>query len=139
MSILKTALRWLLGIAFVAAGINHFWHPDFYLKIMPDYLPWHRELVYASGVCEMVAGALLLHRQTQSLAAWGIIAMLVVFFTVHIHMLVHADRYPEVSPAFLWGRLLLQFVLIAWAWWYTGPIFPKTPGYGEVSRPRHRD
>jgi len=119
MRLVKLALRLLLGIFFVLAGINHFVNPDFYMNIMPDYFPFHYALVLLSGVTEIVAGAMLFYGPTVRLGAWGIVAMLVIFFTVHIHMIVHADRYPNVPPWALWLRIVLQFVFIAWAWWYT--------------------
>ena len=50
MNFAKLFLKWVLGIVFVLAGINHFLNPDFYLKIMPTYLCCHLFLVYLSGV-----------------------------------------------------------------------------------------
>jgi uncharacterized membrane protein len=47
------ALRALVGPLFVVAGVLHFKRTRWYLSIMPDYLPAHRELVYASGVAEI--------------------------------------------------------------------------------------
>ncbi|HUZ59575.1 MAG TPA: hypothetical protein VMU83_12410 [Hanamia sp.] len=29
----------LLILLYIGAGINHFWHPDFYFAIIPSYLP----------------------------------------------------------------------------------------------------
>ena len=130
MHIIKTALRWLLSVFFLGAGVNHFWHPAFYTNIMPTYLPWHLELVYLSGIFEILFGAMLLIPRYQTLGAWGIIALLVVFLTVHIHMLINDHLYPTVSPTFLWIRLLLQAPLIAWAFWYThrpAPVVGTTP------------
>jgi uncharacterized membrane protein len=46
---LKFIMKWLMGLFFVVAGVNHFLRPDFYMKIMPPYLPWHFPLVYLSG------------------------------------------------------------------------------------------
>ena len=46
----------LLVILFVAGGVNHFVSPEVYLKIMPDYLPWQRSLVYVSGFFEILGG-----------------------------------------------------------------------------------
>jgi hypothetical protein len=43
-------LKYLLAVFFVFAGANHFRNPDFYLAMMPPYLPWHVPLVYLSGV-----------------------------------------------------------------------------------------
>lgn len=82
MSKPKTVLKYLYGIFFVLAGINHFVNSPFYLKIMPPYLPWHLFLVELSGLCEIGLGILLLIPQFTSLGGWGLIALLIaVFFT----------------------------------------------------------
>ena len=116
---LKTALKWLLGVLFVAAGVLHFVRPDFYLKIMPPYLPWHYELVLISGAFEIIGGIGLLIPRFTVAAAWGLIALLFAVFPANLHMALHAEQYPDFSPAALWGRLPLQGVLIAWAYWFT--------------------
>jgi uncharacterized membrane protein len=112
-------MRWVLGVLFVAAGVNHFRSPDFYTRIMPPYLPWHAELVAVSGVFEILLGALLLVPRYSRLAAWGLIALLVAMFPANVHMAAHAEQYPEVGPALLWARLPFQAVLVAWAYWFT--------------------
>ena len=116
---MKTPLRWLFGILFILAGLNHFRSPDFYVNIMPPYLPWHRELVAISGVAEIALGALLLFRRWAVLAGWGLIALLVAVFPANLHMAMHPDLYPSLAPAALWMRLPLQGLLIAWAYSYT--------------------
>src|SRR3954451_6045991 len=55
----------LLGITFLTAGTLHFLRPRMYEAIMPRYLPAHRELVYASGVAEVVRGAGELHARAR--------------------------------------------------------------------------
>jgi uncharacterized membrane protein len=112
-------MRWLLGVLFVLAGVNHFVNPDFYIKIMPPYLPWHQELVAVSGVAEVVLGILLLIPKSTVLAAWGLIALLIAVFPANLHMALNAELYPQFSPVALWVRLPLQGVLIAWAYWFT--------------------
>jgi uncharacterized membrane protein len=104
---------------FVFSGVNHFVHPEVYLKIMPPYLPLHRELVYASGAFEVALGILLLAPKTSRFAAWGLIALLVAVFPANIFMATHPEQYPEMYPFLLWLRLPLQGVLVAWAWAYT--------------------
>jgi uncharacterized membrane protein len=116
---LKLAMKWLLGLLFVAAGVNHFRDPDFYVRIMPPYLPWHRELVLVSGVFEIALGVALLVPRLTVAAAWGLIALLVAVFPANLHMALNADLYPPIPPAVLWARLPLQGVLIAWAYWFT--------------------
>jgi len=115
---LKTALRWLFGILFVLAGLNHFRSAGFYINMMPPYLPWHRELVTISGVAEIFLGAMLLFRRWTSLAGWGLIALLIAVFPANLHMALNPRLYPSISPVLLWIRLPLQGLLIAWAYRY---------------------
>ncbi len=119
MRTFKLVTKWLCGVLFVAAGVNHFVRPDFYVRIVPPYLPWPRELVLVSGVAEVLLGVLLLIPRTTVLAAWGLIALLIAVFPANLHMALHTGQYPEVPARALWLRLPLQGVLIAWAWWYT--------------------
>ena len=109
------------SILYVASGINHFWHQDSYVGIMPDHYAHPRELVRLSGAAEMLGGTGLLVPVTRQFSAVGIVAMLVVFLDVHQSMLRHSERFPKVPKWALWARVPLQFVLIAWAWRYARP------------------
>lgn len=119
MRTLNLATKWLLGLLFIAAGVNHFVNPAFYVKIMPPYLPWHRELVLVSGAFEILGGAGLLIPPLTRAAAWGLIALLIAVFPANVHMALHPGAFPEIPPAALWGRLPLQAALIAWAYRFT--------------------
>ena len=105
-----------MSVLYVLAGINHFRNPDFYLKIMPNYIPLHSELVVLSGICEIILGILLLFNKTRNVAGWLIIAMLIAFMPVHIQMII--DYYGTPGKMFVVSliRLPLQFVLIWWAY-----------------------
>ena len=72
MNRLKMTSKFILSVFMIGAGMMHFAKPDFYLKIVPPYLPAHYELVILSGVCEVVLGVLLLVPRSSQLAAWGI-------------------------------------------------------------------
>lgn len=113
--------RWLLGLLFVAAGVLHLARPDVFLRAMPPYLPWHRELVIVSGVFEILGGVGLQVPRTRRAAAWGLIALLVAVFPANVHMALHPGEFPSLPPWTLWARLPLQPALIAWAWLYTRP------------------
>lgn len=107
---------WLLGLLFIAAGLYHFANPAFYIAIMPPYLPWHRELVFLSGVAEVALGALVLVPRTQRLASWGLIALLVAVFPANVHMVLHPELFPSIPVWALWARLPLQGVMVAWVY-----------------------
>ncbi len=119
MRVVKQILKWILAIAFVLAGINHFINPNFYLKMMLPILPAHLFLIRLSGVFEIVLGALLLIPKFTRLAAFGLMALLIAVFPANIYMAMNTELFPEFSPVALYLRLPLQFIIIAWAFWYT--------------------
>jgi uncharacterized membrane protein len=96
----------------------HFVKTRWYMSIMPDYLPAHRELVYASGVAEMVGALGTMHPRTCRPAGWFLIATLIAIFPANVHMALNADRFREVpggAPA-LWARLPVQGLFVYWVW-----------------------
>jgi len=107
-------------LLYISAGINHFVHPAFYLQIMPPYISWHQALVSISGICEIAFALLLLPVSTRKWGAWCIILLLVAVFPANIQMTINYAR--EDNPG-LWLsilRLPLQFLLIWWAYSFTG-------------------
>jgi uncharacterized membrane protein len=102
----------------VGAGTMHFIKPDFYLKIMPPYLPLHQELVYLSGFCEIALGMLLLFPRFSRFAAWCIVALLIAVFPANIYVYQHQDVLPA-PPILHFLRPPLQGVFILWAYWHT--------------------
>lgn len=95
----------------------HFLRPKGYVLAMPDYIPKKLELVYLSGITEFLAGLMLLFPSLRSYGALSIIIMLLLFFSVHIHMLT--PNYTTRIPRWvLWLRIPLQFFFIYWAYLY---------------------
>jgi uncharacterized membrane protein len=118
---LKQVLKYLFGLMFILAGINHFLKPEFYLPMMPPYIPAHELMVILSGIAEIVLGLLLFIPRFSRLAAWGMIALLVAVFPANLHMALNPELFPDVPQIGLWIRLPLQGVMIWWAWLYTKP------------------
>ena len=125
--------RIALAALFIVAGANHFLNTPFYMSIMPPYVPWHRPLVYLSGIVEVGLGALLLLRRWARLAAWGLIATLIAVFPANVHMALNAELYPAIPASLLWLRLPLQGVLLAWAYWHTRPAADSQPAFTRAS------
>ena len=103
---------------YIVAGFMHFIKPRMYMRIMPRYLPAHKELVYASGAAEVLLGFGLLFSETKDLAIFGIIAMLLVFLLVHFYMLSSKKAGAGIPAWALVLRIPLQFFLIWWAYFY---------------------
>lgn len=127
-----------LALFFIISGANHFFNQPFYLRMMPGYLPAHKLLVQLSGLLEMAGGIGVLVPETQSLAGYGLVALLVAVFPANVEMAIHPDRF--VASGFpLWGlyaRLPLQIPIILWAYWATRPEGSRTaqhsPGPVEI-------
>ena len=85
---------------------------------MPPYLPAHSSLVLLSGVVEMILGMMILSPATQSIAAWGIIILMVLFLPVHIYMLQNEEASLGLPKWVLILRIPLQFGLMYWAYQY---------------------
>lgn len=127
MKYLKIFSLILMAVFYVFAGVNHFRDPDFYLNIMPPYLPWHRELVSISGVAEIIIGVALLIPPLSRLAAWGAIALLIAVFPANVYLYQNPHLMPDVSETLHLIRLPLQAVAIAWAYWHTRPVSKPAP------------
>ncbi|MTI89055.1 MAG: hypothetical protein FH748_13945 [Balneolaceae bacterium] len=55
MSFISISVQlYIIGGLFIAAGLLHFIKPDMYVRIMPDYIPYHLAMVYISGVAEIL-------------------------------------------------------------------------------------
>ncbi len=106
---------WVFGLTMVAIGVTHFTHLEFFLKAMPPYLPWHRELVWISGVGEMAIGLGMLWGPTRWYAAWGAVALFVAVFPANIHIYRHQELFP-IPPVLHLIRLPMQALFILWAY-----------------------
>lgn len=124
----------LLGAFFIAAGANHFVHPAFYVRIVPDYLPDHALLVAISGVCECLGGIGMLIPTTRRAAGIGLIALLIAVFPANVQMAQHPQLYSDIgSAAAFLIRLPLQVILIFLVWWACRPAPPSSrPALGRL-------
>ena len=109
---------YFMGGMYIFAGLAHFWKPKAYVKIMPPYIPYHLFMVYLSGVLEVLFGALVMIPETQTIGAWGIIAVLIGVFPANIDMLVRYKGKKLWWKVSLWLRLPVQLWLIYWAWMF---------------------
>ena len=111
-----------ISFFFINVGFDHFINPNFYLRIMPDYLPLHAEAVYLSGFFEILGGICVLHPRLRWMAGQGLILLLIAVFPANIHMAINPQQFSEIPLALLYFRLVLQFILILWVFKTTKPL-----------------
>ncbi len=105
----------------VAIGALHFTNPEPFVKIVPDYLPYHLVLVYTSGFFEVLGGVGLLIPRLSRAAAWILVILFIAVFPANLNQAVNNIPVAALphDPPLIWLRLPFQAVLVAWAWWFT--------------------
>jgi len=88
---------------------------------MPPWIPAHLELVYLSGVFEVMGGVGVLIPRFRALAGAGLVALLVAVYPANLYMAFNPELFPDIPVAALYVRLALQFVAFYWAYSVTRP------------------
>ena len=112
---------------------GHILHPRSVVDLIPPVFPLRMELSYASGVLE-VAFAVLIWTPWAQITGWAIIAYLVLVLPFNVYGWTVASNVPSYvnAPAYLWIRVPMQAVFIAFAYFGTRasaatPPDPRTP------------
>ena len=117
---LRKGLLWMLSLFFIAAGLNHFVNPGFYLPLIPAYFPWKEGINWLSGLLEVMLGFGLLFPKLRDLAAWGIIVLLLLFIPSHVYFIQIGSCVEDglcVPSWVAWVRLLIIHpLLVLWAY-----------------------
>jgi len=117
----KKMTIYFMSAGYIYIGIRHFIDPDFFLAIMPDYLPLHLEAVYLSGFFEILLGGMLLFKKYRKVAGWGLIALLIAVFPANIYLAQNevAQQILNISQTTAIVRLPFQALFIGLAYWHT--------------------
>tara|TARA_B110001450_G_C17493038_1_gene429182 strand:- start:14 stop:400 length:387 start_codon:yes stop_codon:yes gene_type:complete len=107
---------YVISILFIYAGVAHFTNPQFYIKIIPSFIPFKQFLVDLSGVLEIIGGLLILFNQTRKTGVYLLVGLLVLFFVVHFDMLFtfQVSENMLLNKSLLLMRIIIQFILIYW-------------------------
>ncbi len=106
-----------MAIFYVTAGIMHFVKPKLYISIIPPYIPQPRLVNSLAGMIEVVLGLGLVFEPTRTVAAYGIILLLIAVFPANLYMYQRKNK--GLPRWLLLLRLPLQLLLIGWAYIYT--------------------
>ena len=100
----------------MGVGIDHFRRSEWYVEIVPPFLPYKHELVLISGVAEIILGFMLLLPKMRFIAGNGLILLLVLVYPANIYLAYTNGAALDTSPLIAWGRLPIQFVFIGVAY-----------------------
>jgi uncharacterized membrane protein len=118
----RAAMRLIMAVFYAAAGVLHLAAPDKLLAITPDFVPFAKQLIFITGLCE-IAGAVALPTQRLRWAAgvaFALYALLV--WPANIKHAVEGIAIPGMPTSWWYHgpRLALQPVIIWWALYCAG-------------------
>ncbi len=113
----RHAMRWAMALFYFGAGVLHLLAPDGFLAIMPGWVPFPRQVILVTGVCEIAGAVALL---TASLRWWAGVMLALYAICVFPANIKHAiENVPIDGVRLSWWyhspRLALQPVLVWWA------------------------
>ena len=109
----------VMGVFYISIGISHFTSPIWYVQIVPPYLPYKLELVYISGLFEILFGGMLFFKKTRFLAGWGLILLLIAVYPANIYLAQTNGAAMNTTSLIAWGRLPVQFIFVGLAYWHS--------------------
>ena len=104
---------------FMGGGITHFTNSEFFVSIMPPYLGYPLEIVYISGVFEILGAIGILLPKLRQWSGNGLFLLTLCVTPANVHMWMNPELFPDASPTALSIRLLVQVLLLACIWWST--------------------
>ena len=126
----------MLAAAYLVVGIIHLRSPGAFMPIMPDWVPFPRETVLVTGVCEIAGAVALLIPRLRWWAGVMLAAYAVCVFPANIKHAVEgvAVGGTALGPWYHVPRLLFQPVIVWWAlfaggvtdWPFSGPQRAET-------------
>ena len=129
MSVLTHMLRsigsFLIGIALIFIGIDHFLNTEWYVPIVPSLLGVPGFWVLFSGVVEIVVGLGLLFPKTRTYASLSGAWLMVFLYIANANMWINNIPLDGITYSTPWhvARLVIQIILILLLCWI-GEITP---------------
>ena len=126
---MKRVVQILVGLFFLFAGVMHFVVDDAFARIVPPVLPYPYEIVWITGVMELVFAALLIAGRYLVWTGRILSVFLLCVLPANIYMAIAqiplGDETPD--PVLLWVRVAMQFPFIALILWATGGWASASP------------
>jgi uncharacterized membrane protein len=112
-----------MGVMLVFTGISHFLFPEGMALMLPDFIPFKKEVIYLTGVIEIAAAAGLLIPRFRKMTAWLLIIFFIAILPANIHAAIHHVNLRTASfdgsgLNYLWFRVPLQILFIAWVYYF---------------------
>lgn len=105
----------------VFTSIGHFAFSKGMTMMLPEFVPFKTEIIYITGIIEIIAAVGLLIPGTQCLTGWLLIIFFILILPANIYASMKSINYQTGSfdgngLGYLWFRVPLQILFIAWVY-----------------------
>jgi uncharacterized membrane protein len=122
----ETCARVGLTLLLFVTALGHFARTQGMVAMLPDWVPYRTELVYGTGVLELLgAVGLWVPGMTRAVGIL-LILMFLGFLPVNLYAAVNRIDFGghEMGPVYLLARVPFQLLLVGWTYWATGQRKP---------------
>lgn len=118
---LPLAARIAMCVMLCFTAIGHVVLTKGLAMMIPDVVPFKIELVYLTGILEVLLGIGLLIPSVRRYAAWALIVFFILILPTNIYAaIIHLDyetgTFDGSGVAYLWFRVPLQLLFILWVY-----------------------
>ena len=109
-----------MAVMLIVTGISHFTNTQQMVDMMPEFVPAKREMIYFTGVCELLAVVGLIWHKTARLASILLIIFFVLVLPANIAGSLKSVQFGgmEYGAWYLLFRMPLQIFFIWWVWYF---------------------
>ncbi len=117
---ISTMGRVAMAIMLLFTGASHFYKTAEMVQMLPSFMHYKTELIYATGIFEILAGVGLIYPQT---SPWASFSLIVFFILVLPANIIGALKKVELGgmengPGYLYFRIPLQILFIWWTYYF---------------------
>ena len=113
--------RIALSVMLVFTAIGHFIYTKGMTMMMPEFMPYKTQLVYGTGILELLAAIGLHLPKMRTATAWLLILFFVLILPANINAALKNVDYQKATfngkgTSYLWFRIPLQILFIVWTY-----------------------
>ena len=108
----------------ILTAIGHFKFTQGMMMMVPAYIPFKKELVYATGVLEILLGIGLLFPASRQISGIALVILFILMLPANITGAINQINYEKASYdgpglGYLWFRVPLQLFFICWVTFFS--------------------
>ncbi len=100
----RAAMRWILAAFYAAAGIAHLWAPEKLLAITPSWVPFPSQVIFITGICEILGAAALVTRPLRRWAGIALAAYAICVWPANFKHAIDGIDLPYIASSWLLSR-----------------------------------